>query len=140
MVLYSAFGGKGSTTKAVVRKPLFASKAKGKSSGKASGKSSGKGRGKPGKSSKGAEKGGKRELTGPNGEPADDATCWDVKQTGLCPRFPCKWAPCEDLPEDDPIFADAKKREKREPKGKGKGKKTGEKTLKGGKFGKRFGA
>lgn len=94
MVLYSAFK---SNSNSIVRKPV-----KGKG---------GKGKGK------------RAPLTGPNGEPADDETCWDMKETGLCPRFPCKWSPCADLPEDDIIFEGAKKIEPRKgKKGKGKGK------------------
>jgi len=52
----------------------------------------------------------KKPLEGPNGEGADDDTCWEVKQTGLCPRYPCKWQPCVDLPDTDGIFKGAKKR------------------------------
>lgn len=104
MTLYAAFGGKGKG-KTSVKKPFVSTK--------------GKGKGKKGKAVK-------KVLTGPNGESADDETCWDVKETGLCPRYPCKWAPCVDLPEDDPIFSEAKKRPekgaKKGTKGKGKGK------------------
>lgn len=69
------------------------------------GKSGGK---KGGKGMKG-KKGGKERkiLTGPDGEPGDDDTCWDLKHTGKCKRFPCKWKPCCDLPPEDPIFEDA---------------------------------
>lgn len=66
------------------------------------GKQPGKKGGKKGKGKKG-----KKPLTGPDGEAADDDTCWDLKHTGKCKRFPCKWKPCCDLPPDDAIFADA---------------------------------
>lgn len=72
-----------------------------------------KGKGKNGKK-EAKEKKPKEPLVGPNGEAPDDATCWEVKTTGLCPRFPCKWQPCADLPQDDPIFSEAKVRKPRE--------------------------
>jgi len=102
-----------------VRQPREKGAKKAKGNGKAKGKGKDaqgqqakkqKGKGKGGKAIKPKEKKEKKPLVGPNGETADDETCWEVKQTGLCPRFPCKWQPCADLPQDDPIFADAKVR------------------------------